>query len=266
MAAYDSIGIGYDGTRRADPRLAGRLLALLEAVSSGRLLDVACGTGNYTLAVAAGGAMVTGLDASETMLDAARAKPNATTVEWVHASADAMPFAEATFDGAFCTLAVHHFTSVGAVFAEVGRVLRPGGRFAIFTADPEQMRRYWLGRYWPTMMARAIDRMPSATTLTAALHAAGFGGVWAEPYSVTPDLEDLFIYAGKHRPSIYLDARVRAGMSGFAQLSDTRELHDGLTKLAADIESGAIMDIVQEATSELGDYLWIVADRKPGSA
>jgi hypothetical protein len=44
---YDTIGIGYDTTRRAGPRIAGRLLALLEPVAGGLYLDIACGTGNF---------------------------------------------------------------------------------------------------------------------------------------------------------------------------------------------------------------------------
>ena len=52
---YDRIGIGYDVTRRADPYLTRRLLGLLEPRSGGLYLDVACGSGNYTAALAAEG-------------------------------------------------------------------------------------------------------------------------------------------------------------------------------------------------------------------
>jgi ubiquinone/menaquinone biosynthesis C-methylase UbiE len=48
---YDAIGIGYDSTRRPDLRIAARIQALLEPRAGGHYLDVACGTGNYTITV-----------------------------------------------------------------------------------------------------------------------------------------------------------------------------------------------------------------------
>ena len=51
-AKYDRIGDGYDLTRRADPRIADRLTSLLDAAPGASVLDVACGTGNYTFALA----------------------------------------------------------------------------------------------------------------------------------------------------------------------------------------------------------------------
>ncbi len=48
---YDTIGTGYDGTRQADAYLVGRLLTLLDRPPGSRILDVGCGTGNYTSAL-----------------------------------------------------------------------------------------------------------------------------------------------------------------------------------------------------------------------
>ena len=45
MVLYDSIGRGYDTTRKADPYITGRLLRYLEPVPGGRYTDFACGTG-----------------------------------------------------------------------------------------------------------------------------------------------------------------------------------------------------------------------------
>lgn len=54
-ALYDQIGVGYDATRRADGYIVDRLANLLKLRSGASYLDVACGTGNYTLALAARG-------------------------------------------------------------------------------------------------------------------------------------------------------------------------------------------------------------------
>ena len=79
MALYDQIGVGYDTTRRADPGIVQTILRLLDVPAGSRCLDIACGTGNYTIALAEAGLNVTGVDVSQQMLTAAQAKPSART-------------------------------------------------------------------------------------------------------------------------------------------------------------------------------------------
>jgi protein-L-isoaspartate O-methyltransferase len=61
---YDHIGIDYDVTRRADPYLVARLIHHLDGEPIGAYLDLACGTGSYTAAMAQTGLRVHGLDQS----------------------------------------------------------------------------------------------------------------------------------------------------------------------------------------------------------
>src|SRR4051794_1755443 len=131
---YDRTAPAYDATRRADPHLAGRLLHHLRPRPGGVHLDVACGTGNYTAALAdAGVGGMLGLDRSAAMIRRAATK-GASAVRWCVADAAALPLPDGRADGAVCTLAVHHFAALGRACREVGRVLRPGGRFVVFTA------------------------------------------------------------------------------------------------------------------------------------
>ena len=51
MATYDEIGIGYDETRKADPYITSRIIHYLQIEDEGSYLDVACGTGNYAIAI-----------------------------------------------------------------------------------------------------------------------------------------------------------------------------------------------------------------------
>jgi ubiquinone/menaquinone biosynthesis C-methylase UbiE len=76
-ALYDRIGQGYDATRRADPTIVAALLDAVRLGPGGRVLDAACGTGNYTLALNHAGLSVSGLDASGVMLAAASARSSA---------------------------------------------------------------------------------------------------------------------------------------------------------------------------------------------
>jgi ubiquinone/menaquinone biosynthesis C-methylase UbiE len=253
---YDTIGIGYDTTRRPDPRIARRLFELLEPTRNKTYLDIACGTGNYTHALHALGLEVVGIDQSTTMLDAARAKHPG--IVWLQADVTALPFPDGHFDGAICTLAVHHFHDLARAFREISRILR-AGRLVLFTTTRDQMRSYWLNAYFPKAMARAIEQMPSDQQLQAALDSAELSVQFAEPWFVPPDPIDLFLYSGKHNPEIYFNEHVRQGISTFANLADAREVDQGLARLRDDIATGAIAEIAEGYSRDRGDYQFVVA-------
>lgn len=260
---YDRIGSGYDITRKPDPYLLGRLLDLLGPAAGRRYVDVACGTGNYSLSLAAAGVRITGFDVSMEMIASARSKTAPSAHEgWLVADVSDTPFETGAFAGATCTLAIHHFPDLPAAFREVGRIVAADdGRFVIFTSTPEQMERYWLNHYFPDMLRRSAQQMPDLDGMRSALSAAGFSRVATEVYSVSPRLEDLFLYSGKHRPSLYLDPRFLAGISSFANLAEPEEVERGLAQLARDVEAGAIDDIIRSAEYEDGDYLFVCASR-----
>ena len=253
---YDVIGRTYAQSRRADPVIAHTLAEELRLIDSGAYLDLACGTGNYTAALSALGGIWTAIDVSEVMLAQARSKYSA--ISWVQSKADSLPFSSAIFDGAICTLAIHHFENLDSPFTEVRRTLR-SGRFVIFTGLAEQMRNYWLCHYFPQMMTHSIGRMPSEQSVRAALSRSGFKSVTVTPFFVTNELQDLFLYSGKHRPTLYLDGALRANISSFANLASEEELYEGLSRLAADLQSGAFASIRNSYKTEEGDYAYIVA-------
>jgi len=253
---YDTIGSTYAHSRRADPGIVQALARQLRLAPGGAYLDLACGTGNYTAALSGLGGQWSAVDVSRVMLDQAR--PKAGHIAWVQASASALPFPDGRFDGALCTLAIHHFPDLEAPFAEVRRTLR-SGPFVIFTGLAEQMHHYWLCHYFPRMMARAIQKMPSEARVRSALHQAGFQAVTVTPFEVTDALQDLFLYAGKHRPHLYLDAQVRANISSFASLAADAELQEGLAKLTADLNSGDFAAVQAAYATPLGDYAFVCA-------
>lgn len=253
---YDVIGTTYARSRRADPAITRALAQELRLTSSGAYLDLACGTGNYTVALNSLGGAWGAVDASAVMLDQARRKTDA--VAWVQSGADFLPFPDSVFDGAICTLAIHHFKNLDSPFAEVRRTLR-SGPFVIFTGLAEQMRRYWLCHYFPEMMARSIEKMPSEPQIRSALSQAGFKSVTVAPFFVTNELQDLFLYSGKHRPELYLDSVIRANISSFAQLAPPTELQDGLARLTADLQSGNFVSIKARHATETGDYAYVTA-------
>ncbi|MGL4994668.1 MAG: class I SAM-dependent methyltransferase, partial [Deefgea sp.] len=242
-------------TRQADPYLLARLLALLDLPVNAQCLDVACGTGNYTRAVANHSGHWTACDISAQMLSVAAQTESA--VCWQQADVLALPFADGQFSAAMTTLAIHHFPDLTAAFTEVRRVLSAGGRYVLLTAFTEQMQHYWLKRYFPIMMAKSSAQMPTRAATLAALDAAGFEVLAIEPYRVQPDLQDAFLYSGKYDAERYFDPMIRANISSFAHLIDANELASGLEQLRVDIESGQIHSHIQASEHSDGDYAFL---------
>ena len=126
QALYDQIGVGYDATRRADPSIV-RMLSEAIGAPPRSVLDVGCGTGNYTAALADHGFAVSGVDPSSTMLDAANEKRPG--LNWIKASADNLPFPIASFNAVTAVNVVHHFRA-GNEFEEIRRVTSAGRKLA----------------------------------------------------------------------------------------------------------------------------------------
>jgi ubiquinone/menaquinone biosynthesis C-methylase UbiE len=94
----------------------------------GRGLDVACGTGMSSVALAQFADQVVGIDASPAMLHAARRAAN---VAYVQAGAESLPFPDARFDAVTCCSGVHWFDQA-RFFAELRRVLQPDGWVGLY--------------------------------------------------------------------------------------------------------------------------------------
>jgi ubiquinone/menaquinone biosynthesis C-methylase UbiE len=157
-------------------QLAGGVLELLAARAGERILDLGCGDGQLTQRIVATGASVTGVDASASMVRAARS--SGLTVD--QASAEALPYADASFDAVFSNAALHWVRDQNAMLAEVHRVLKPGGRFvaemggqgniaAIRTALQAVLARFNIDAE-----ATAASFYPSPTHYRRLLEATGF--------------------------------------------------------------------------------------------
>jgi ubiquinone/menaquinone biosynthesis C-methylase UbiE len=111
-----------------------RVVELVAPKPDWRALDVATGAGHMALAFAPHVAHVIASDITPQMLaEAAKLadKQGHGNVETAHADAEALPFADASFDLVSCRIAPHHFANVPRFIREVARVLKPGGTFAL---------------------------------------------------------------------------------------------------------------------------------------
>jgi SAM-dependent methyltransferase len=94
-----------------------------------RILDIGCGPGALAKRLVEAGAAVTGIDPGEAALAKARAAVPAARFE--AASGEALPFPDASFDGAVLLNALHHVPDPAAALAEAARVLAPGGALVV---------------------------------------------------------------------------------------------------------------------------------------
>lgn len=114
-----------------------RATSALKLSGAGRLLDVACGPGNFTGSLAgqlAEGGLAVGFDISEPMLTRAVLDNSTARTCYVRGDARALPFADETFDAVCCFGALYLMPEPYGVAREMVRVLRPGGRIAILTS------------------------------------------------------------------------------------------------------------------------------------
>jgi SAM-dependent methyltransferase len=106
---------------------------LLEISPGERLIDVGCGTGNYTrwLAKAARNGLVVGTDASEAMVAAAAERETADNAAYLRADACDLPFDDGSFDAACSVGVIHMIERPMVAIDEMVRVLAPGGRLVL---------------------------------------------------------------------------------------------------------------------------------------
>jgi len=138
---FAPLGPTYDRYARLlsfgqDPRWRRFLVARLVLQPDDRVLDVATGTGAVALElVEQHGCTVVGIDRSAEMLGVARsriaARGRASKIELHEARAEALPFADASFDALTVTYLLRYVDDPAATLRELARVVRPGGTMAM---------------------------------------------------------------------------------------------------------------------------------------
>ncbi|NKE47736.1 class I SAM-dependent methyltransferase [Roseomonas frigidaquae] len=132
-----------------------------------RMLDVAIGTGlvaREAASILGGTQDLIGLDLSEGMLAVARRQLGLTLVQ---ARAEALPFADGSFDFISMGYALRHVADLGALFTEFRRVLRPGGRVVVLEiARPEGRIAQALLRGYMGAVVPAVSRLSGSGSAT----------------------------------------------------------------------------------------------------
>lgn len=204
---FSNIASGYDRFNRLasmgiDVLWRKELVKACNLDSDMRVLDLAAGTGDVSLAIAEQGrpAAVVVTDFTPEMLEIAEQKATAytgpTTLTFQHADAQSLPFADDSFDVVTVAFGVRNFPERRRNFAEVLRVLKPGGRYVIleFSRPPlapwRAVYHVYLQHVIPTLggaltgsrqdfeyLRDSIRQFPDQASLAAELREAGFSAI-----------------------------------------------------------------------------------------
>jgi ubiquinone/menaquinone biosynthesis C-methylase UbiE len=230
---FDRLAARYSELRTAGAEVDPVTEAVVELgrLRGCRVLDVGCGPGTVVRQLAQGFAVeAVGIDPSAKMIEVARAEVG-DQGEFHVGPAEELPFESDSFDGVVMRWVVHHLDRSPA-FAEIHRVLRPGGRLVVTTTDPDAVETFWMAPCFPSYVAIERRRFPDGEMLIRELLDAGFTGVRVEPFV----LERRF-----SRTEALEKIRARA-YSSFVFMSD-EEYEAGLVAAEADLPAEVRYDL-----------------------
>lgn len=220
-ANYSVIGSGYAEYRKPDPRF----LAAIEAAfgDAQRIINVGAGAGSYEPT----DRDVTPVEPSAAM----RAQRPEHLAPAIDATAEALPFADKTFDAALASFTVHQWGDLDAGLRELRRVT--SGPVVVLTCDPDRLDRSWIAEYAPEVIATEARRYPPISRITE-----GLGGtVEVSPIRIPLDCTDGFSEAYYGRPEALLDPSARLANSAWSFVDST--VAERFEKdLRADLHSG----------------------------
>ena len=180
-------------------RLVAKTLFATLANRQGRILDVACGTGDLSLTLfESGQALIVGIDFCRPMLAiaASKAARSDSIIPFVEGDALDLPFRDSSFEATTIAFGLRNLTSVVAGFKELLRVLKPGGRIAVLEFSQPKTRvlrslfRIYFTKLLPLFggwisgsksayeyLPDSVSRFPDQEALAAMMKAAGFAEV-----------------------------------------------------------------------------------------
>ncbi len=206
-AVAEHYGTGW--SHAAGPDLAW-LVEALEPRPGDRALDIGAGAGHASLAIAPHVAHVDAIDPTPAMLTVAArlaAEREIANVTLTEATAEALPFPDATFDLAVSRFSIHHWPDPRAGLREAARVLRPGGRIVLVDlVAPEDAQLDGFLNAVEILRDPTHGRAQRPSDWRAALVAAGLTGDIVREWRFRHDTED---WLGRTAPAVWRAEAVR---------------------------------------------------------
>jgi len=183
-----------------------KAIAQVNAVNPKKILDVATGTGDLAIAASPNGAIITGVDIADQMLEVGRKKIEKLNLQHLiqlqHGDSEALPFTTATFDAVMCAYGVRNFEHLHQGLKEMCRVLKPGAKVVILEFSKpkqfpvKQLYNFYFKFILPTLgklvsrnsnaysyLPQSVMAFPEGKDFCNALLQCGFVNATAKPLS-----------------------------------------------------------------------------------
>ena len=223
---YDRIASEYSQHRKVHPGVLAELIRVSAISSNSKVLDVGCGTGNYSVALRTlVGCMVWAVDPSEEMLS--KAKERSAEINFISGKAEKLDFSQSFFDMVFSVDVIHHLSSQLDFFREAYRVLNSHGRICTVT-DSEWIIRHRepLSVYFPETVEIELKRYPRIEQLKRIMIQVGFGEVKETVVEFAYELRSAQAYRDKAFSSLHLISK--------------EAFEVGIERMERDLQSGPI--------------------------
>lgn len=228
---FDSVAGIFDGGLNAYSKLAGRLRLrrrinlFLKALKAGycpSVLEIGCGTGEYTRGLKSEKIRLFCADISYNMIKKAREKnPGAPNVYFVVSDAYRLPFKDGAFDAVVGNSILHHIVRVAEAVSQIRRVLKDGGRFAF--SEPNMLNPQIFLQKNIAFIKKLSGDSPSEGAFLRWQIAKVFRGAGFRDVKVTP-----FDFLHPCCPGIFAGLLNRIGMRLFEKTALLKEIAGSL--------------------------------------
>ncbi len=229
---YNEISKIYDDVREGDVILINHFLQELLSEDSLKILDIGCGTGNYTdlfqKVTRTKHYQVYGVEPSEGMINKARKKNS--QVIFQQAAADNIPAEDHFFDFVYMTDVIHHIPDIRRLFSEIRRIIKPQGKVCIVTQSHQQIETRPIAQFFPGTVRVDKERYPDIDEVIAA---AQFEGLVYLKQEILFEGEAVELGAG------FLELVRKKGYSMLHLLTE-QEYQTGLAKLETALQNGSL--------------------------
>lgn len=229
---YNEISKIYDDVREGDIVLINHFLQELPPDDALNILDIGCGTGNYTdllqKVTQAKHYQVYGIEPSEGMIRKARQKNS--YIIFQQATAEEIPFEDDFFDFIFMTDVIHHVPDIRKMFSEIHRILKPHGKVCIMTQSHRQIAARPIAAFFPGTVRVDQGRYPDIPEVVAAAQSERLA-----------HLKQEILFAGDavELGADFLELARKKGYSMLHLLTEA-EYQAGLSKLEIALRHGSI--------------------------
>jgi ubiquinone/menaquinone biosynthesis C-methylase UbiE len=201
---YDVLAREYAQHRQVQPEVLKHLIQTGNLTRASQVLEVGCGTGNYTIALLeTAGCSCWGIDPSEQML--AIANKRSPGAHFILGRAEQLDYPAEFFDLVFSVDVIHHVGDRSSYFREACRLLKKGGKVCTVTDSTETIRhRQPLSVYFPETIEVDLHRYPGISDLCALMVAAGFSDLQETVAEFAYPLADIQVYRDRAFSCLHL--------------------------------------------------------------